>query len=309
MGRLRWAAFIAMAGLVLGGCGGSGQPAPNATPVPQSMFPSNVTAGSENFTLSVTGTGFVSSAKGVTFGYWNGAPRSSTFNATTNQLAVQILASDVAAAGVGSLTLVNPPPGGGPSQNALSFTIVAQQPGGRVIASFSPASVNAGDKAFTLTVNGNNFSVNDVVTWNGSVRATTFASASQVSAQITANDVATSGTASIAVNSPGLLIASPSINFPIAGANNTSPSASSLSPSSASAGGGDFEILVKGSGFVASSVVEWDNAPLATSFLSASQLVAVVPAADIAAKGTAQVDVTSPAPGGGTSKSVTFTVN
>lgn len=307
----RCAALAFLAGLlVVAGCGGgSSLTTSNATPVPQSAIPSNITAGSDGFTVFLTGTGFVSSSQGVTFAYWNGAPRSTTFNETTNQLAVQILASDVVAAGVGDITLVNPPPGGGPSQNGLDFTIVAAQPGGRTISSFSPTSANAGDKAFTLTVNGNNFAVNDVITWNGSVRPTTFMSSTQVSAQIMETDVAVSGSASVAVNAPGLLIASPSVNFPIAGANNPSPSISSLSPSSTSAGGEDLQILVKGSGFAASSVVELDNTPLATSYLSASQLVAVIPAADIAAKGTSQVAVTTPAPGGGLSKTLTFTVN
>ena len=311
MNGLRWAAFVSLAGLlVLVGCGGgSSLTATNATPVPQSIIPSNITAGSDTFTIFITGSGFVSSSKGVTFAYWNGAPRSTTFNLSTNQLAVQILASDVAATGIGSITLVNPPPGGGPSQNGLDFTIVAAQAGGRTISSFSPASANAGDKSFTLTVNGDNFTVNDVVTWNGSVRATTFMSPTQVSAQINATDVAASGSASIAVNAPGLLIASPSVNFPIAGANNETPSIASLSPSSTSAGGGDLQILVKGSGFATSSVVELDNTPLATSYLSASQLIAVIPAADTAAKGASQVAVTTPAPGGGLSKTLTFTVN
>ncbi|HEY6443401.1 MAG TPA: IPT/TIG domain-containing protein [Candidatus Acidoferrales bacterium] len=307
----RWAALASLAGLLMfGGCGGgSSLTTTNATPVPQSAIPSNITAGSDSFTVFLTGTGFVSSSEGVTFAYWNGAPRSTTFNLTTNQLAVQIPASDVVAAGVGNLTLVNPPPGGGPSQTGLDFTIVAAQPGGRTINSFSPTSANAGDKAFTLTVNGDNFTVNDVVTWNGSVRPTTFMSSAQVSAQIMETDVAVSGSASVAVNAPGLLIASPSVNFPIAGANNASPSISSLSPSSTSAGGEDLQILVKGSGFATSSVVELDNTPLATSYLSGSQLVAVIPAADTAAKGTSQVAVTTPAPGGGLSKTLMFTVN
>ncbi len=307
----RCAAFTYLAGLLmLGGCGGgSGLTATNATPVPQSVIPSNITAGSDTFTVFITGSGFVSGSKGVTFAYWNGSPRSTTFNLTTNQLAVQILASDVASTGIGNITLVNPPPGGGPSQNGLDFTIVAQQPNSRVITSFSPASATAGDKAFTLTVNGNNFTVNDAVTWNGSVRPTTFMSSTQVSAQINASDVATSGSASIAVNAPGLLIASPSVNFPIGGPSSGAPDVSSVTPSSISAGGDDLQILVKGSGFVSSSVVELDNTPLATSYLSASQLIAVIPAADIAAKGTSQVAVTTPAPGGGLSKTLTFTVN
>ena len=138
----------------------------------------------------------------------------------------------------------------------------------------------------------------------------TFLTASYAgAAQINATDVADSGLASVAVNAPGLLIASPAVNFPIGGPDNASPSISSLSPSSTSAGEEDLQIFVKGSGFATSSVVELDNVPLATSFLSASQLIAVIPAADLAAKGMLQVAVTTPAPGGGLSKTLTFTVN
>lgn len=69
-----------------------------------------------------------------------------------------------------------------------------------VLASISPASRIAGTGAFTLTVNGANF-VNgtSVVRWNGSNRTTTFVSSTQLTAAITAADIASSGTANITV--------------------------------------------------------------------------------------------------------------
>jgi len=42
--------------------------------------------------------------------------------------------------------------------------------------------------------------------------------------------------------------------------------------------------------------------------LSGSQLVILIPAADTASSGSAQITVTNPAPGGGTSSQVSFTV-
>jgi len=52
----------------------------------------------------------------------------------------------------------------------------------------------------------------------------------------------------------------------------------------------------------------WNGVPRSTTFSSASQLRAVIDAADIASIGQATVTVSSPAPGGGTSNPVTFAI-
>jgi hypothetical protein len=298
--------------LLAGGCGGSGTGSNfNPTPVPQTLFPSNVTAGSDSFTMFVAGTGFLSGSKGVTFAYWNGTPLSSVFNNTTNQLAVQVPASFVATPNTANVTLFNPPPGGGRSSNGVDFTIIQPQPGWPAIASFSPTSAASRGAAFTLTVNGSNFTTNDVVTWNGSFRTTTFVNTNQVTAAITANDIATSGTGSVSVvDSIDPTTASLTLSYAITGGNNPMPVADSISPASTSKGGSDFELTINGSGFVSNSVAEWGGMPLATSFLSGSRLIALVPAGDITSSGSVQITVTTPAPGGGTSTgNVSFTIN
>ena len=309
----RWAALMSVGGIfLLGSCGGSSAPPFNATPAISNLFPSNITAGSQDFTLFVVGTGFISSSKGVSFVYWNGFPRSTTLNQTTGQLEVQIFASDVATANTVNVMVENPAPGGGMSGTA-SFTIEPVQAGAptlSMMSPFSPPSAKAGGTDFTLTINGNNFAANDAVTWNGSVRTTTFANSGQVTAAITANDIANPGSGSVAVYTPGFVVGSASMNFPITGSNNPAPSLSSLSPSSASAGSSDLEVLLSGGGFAQSSFAEWDGTPLATSFLSSGQLVILIPAADLTTSGTsATIDVSTPAPGGGTSKPLTFKVN
>jgi hypothetical protein len=86
------------------------------------------------------------------------------------------------------------------------------------------------------------------------------------------------------------------------------PVASSLSPSSANAGAPNFTLTVNGSGFVSSSMVRWNGADRATTFVSASQLRAAIAASDIAAAGSVPVGVFTAAPGGGTSATQTFTV-
>jgi Abnormal spindle-like microcephaly-assoc'd, ASPM-SPD-2-Hydin/Beta-propeller repeat len=90
--------------------------------------------------------------------------------------------------------------------------------------------------------------------------------------------------------------------------NNPLPTVSAISPTSAVSGAAAFPLTVNGSGFIASSVVEWNGAPLTTNYVSGTQLTAAVTAADVAAAGGALVTVQTPAPGGGTSVDVGFTI-
>ncbi|HEX8815420.1 MAG TPA: choice-of-anchor D domain-containing protein [Terriglobales bacterium] len=56
-----------------------------------------------------------------------------------------------------------------------------------------PGVVQPGSAAFTLTINGAGFTSGSEVFWNGSIRTTTYVSATQVQAQINAADVAARG--------------------------------------------------------------------------------------------------------------------
>jgi len=175
-----------------------------------------------------------------------------------------------------------------------------------VVSSLSPDSVVAGDSAFTLIVHGSQFVPWSVVRWNGANRITTFVSSTELQAAFNAPDIATGGTAQVSVLTPapgggtsGNLV------FTIA---NPAPVALSLSPSSAKAGGPAFTLKVNGSGFVSASAVRWNGSARTTTFIDATALIATIPATDIAAAGTAQITVESPAPGGGASAAVAFPI-
>ncbi len=178
-----------------------------------------------------------------------------------------------------------------------------------VVTSVSPASVAAGGSAFTLTVNGSNFVSGSVVSWNGNSRVTTYVSATQLTAVILASDIASIGSFPVTVLNPAAL-AGPSnaVNVTVTTTSNPAPTLTSISPTSASAGGGAFTLTANGSNFLANSVVNWNGTALVTTFLSATQLQAQVPAADIATAASPLVTVFNPAPGGGTSGAQTFTV-
>ena len=82
-----------------------------------------------------------------------------------------------------------------------------------------------------------------------------------------------------------------------------------ISPATARKGDAPFTLTVNGAGFIANSTVLWGGSPLVTQYVSATQLTAQVPAANIAAAGTATITVQTPAPGGGTSNSLQFEVD
>ncbi len=90
--------------------------------------------------------------------------------------------------------------------------------------------------------------------------------------------------------------------------NAPAPALTSLSPSNVANGSGAFSLLVNGSSFASSSTVLWNGSSRTTTFVSSTQLQAAITAADVAMPGTATVTVTTPAPGGGVSSGLTFTV-
>jgi hypothetical protein len=74
-----------------------------------------------------------------------------------------------------------------------------------------------------------------------------------------------------------------------------------LSPSSASAGGAQFTLTVTGKQFLSGAVVQWNGANLATTYVNASTLTAVVPANKFVNAGVTAVRVVNPAPQAATS--------
>lgn len=64
------------------------------------------------------------------------------------------------------------------------------------------------------------------------------------------------------------------------------PSITSLNPDHMSAGSFGFTLTVNGKGFVRNSVVRWNGADRATTYVSGTKLKAFIPSDDIASAGT-----------------------
>jgi hypothetical protein len=87
---------------------------------------------------------------------------------------------------------------------------------------------------------------------------------------------------------------------------NPQPQIHALSPSSAEVGEAELMLTVQGTGFVAQSSVRWNGAPRPTTFLSSTEVTALLSASDLGSAGQAEMTVLNPAPGGGTSNAATF---
>ncbi|MGC1675335.1 MAG: IPT/TIG domain-containing protein, partial [Candidatus Acidiferrales bacterium] len=235
---LRWTALgmLVVMAVVASSCSSSSSVQPNPTPIISALFPASITAGSQSFTLFIQGTGFIAGSSGTSTAYWNGSPRASTVNLNTNEISITVLASDVASPGSAAVTVSNPIPGGGVSQNAATFQVFPVQPNAPQISSISPMSATPKGAAFTITVNGTNFVAGSadslcnamppsppysgsVVSWNGSPRCTTFVSSTQLTAQITNTDIQTAGCDNISVftyGGGGNVVYSPAVSFVVA---------------------------------------------------------------------------------------------
>jgi hypothetical protein len=171
----------------------------------------------------------------------------------------------------------------------------------------SPSTKNAGDAAFTLTVNGTNFVPSSVVNFNGNSRTTTFVNSTQLTASIATTDVATGGTFNITVTNP--TPGGGTSNSQPLTVNNLVPTTTSIAPASKNVGDAGFTLTVNGTNFVSTSVVNFNGSARTTTFGSATQLTATIPATDLTTGGTFNITVTNPAPGGGTSNAQTLTAN
>ena len=86
------------------------------------------------------------------------------------------------------------------------------------------------------------------------------------------------------------------------------PTLSSIVPSSVVAGASGLLVQANGTDFATSSTVQWNGSSLQTTFVSSTQLTALIPASDLASVGTAQVSISDHIAGVGNSGNLPFTI-
>ena len=270
----------------------------NLVPTITTLSPSSATAGASAQTLTINGTNFVA----TTTATYNGVGHTVTF-VNSSQVTIPLTAPDQATAGNFPVVVTNPAPGGGAS-NAVNFTITNGAP---TITTLAPSSVTAGASAQTLTINGTNFVATSTATYNGVAHTVTFVNSGQVTIPLTAPDQATAGTFPVIVTNPapggGT---SNTVNFTV---NNSVPTITTISPTSATAGAAAQTLTINGTNFLTTSTATYGGLAHAVTFVTSIKVTILLTTGDQATAGTFPVVVTNPAPGGGASNSVNFTVN
>ncbi len=267
-------------------------------PTITALSPSAIGAGSADFPLTITGSNFVTGSPGATVQF--GTTNLTVTSLTSTQIVATVMASLVTSPGTVNVTVTDPAPSGGTAAVSAPFTFTINSDPS--ISSLSPANISAGSGDFTLTVNGSNFVSGATVQWNGNNRATTFVNSSQLTAAISASDVASAGTITVKVVNPDKG-ASATTNFVV----NVAPTITSLSPNNVNAGSADFPLTVNGSNFASGATVQWNGNSRTTTYVTSSKVTAAILASDVASPGTAAVTVLNL--DGGISPPATFTIN
>ena len=89
---------------------------------------------------------------------------------------------------------------------------------------------------------------------------------------------------------------------------NPSPTLTNITPTSATEGDPDLTLTAVGTDFISTSTIDWNDVPLTTTYVSATELTATIAAASLTTAGTANVTVTNLSPGGGTTTPQVFTI-
>lgn len=90
---------------------------------------------------------------------------------------------------------------------------------------------------------------------------------------------------------------------------NPVPTITTISPGLKAINSAGFTLTVNGTNFIASSVVNFNGSPRATTYISSVQVTASILASDLVTPGSYPITVTNPTPGGGTSNAKSFVVN
>lgn len=265
----------------------------NLPPTISSITPNSVGNDAAGFKMVVNGANFVSGNLGTVV-KWNGTALTTTY-VSASQVTAAVPASLLTGYGTYNISVVTT----GGSSAGVTFTVNPPVP---VVTSISPNRITAGFGSFVLNIYGSKFPATATLNWGTTQIPAVALQSAIMQATIPASLVSSAGTVSLTLTTAGGTSAPVTLNI-----NPPAPTITSLSQTSIPAGSGQFILTINGTGFLNSSFVSLGAPRLVTTFVSTTQLTAVVPASLLACAGQAGVTVYTPG-GGGWSQAMYFTV-
>ena len=263
---------------------------PNPNPYINTISPSNVSLNQTGVLLQVNGGNYFPGS----VIYLGGSPVSTTY--VNSGLLTTVLPSFSNPVGL-NVQVFNP---NGVGSNIL-LLIVGRSNSGVTLTSVGPGPLAAGSPTLTITAGGSGFQNGAVVNFGGTNLVTTFVNSFTLTATLPASLITTAGTYWVGVTNPDGTFSN-LVPFLVV----NKAFIISITPTSISQGAPQFSLAVNGGAFVSGSTVRFNGTNLSTSFTSANQLTAIVPASLVTIPGTYNVTVVNP--DGSVSEPALFTV-
>jgi hypothetical protein len=201
----------------------------------------------------------------------------------------------------GSLPVYLRDPTNGQSATLYIPVSGSTQTGSITLTSISPTSITTPGTAFTLFINGANFTPSSLIHFNNNILSITYESSTQIYASIPGSYV-TSGSLPVYVSDP-VNGTSATTYLTVGGSGSTGTiTLSTISPTTATAGVG-FPLYLYGSNFTASTIVYFNSSALAATFINSTQLYLNIPGS-LVTSGTDPVYVSDPVYGTSTTQYV-----
>lgn len=250
-------------------------------PVITLLSPDRVTAGGNDFTLTIIGRNFDRNA----VVRLDGVNASTTTFVSSEQLTARVLKGQYATQKTIQVTVLNP---SAPASTAVPLTVISEkQP---ILDTIAPTSARAGSGSIQLVANGASFINGSVIRVDGVQQTTTFVSANRLTTTLTTAQLSAAKNLSITVFTPGADGGESQAKiFTVTAAD--APTITATNPTTITAGSTSRTFIVFGTGFADGDQILVNGVARTTIFNSSAQLVGTFETADLAVPATLQLQV------------------
>lgn len=166
----------------------------NPVPYVTGIWPASAPVNADSATIVLTGSSFMPTTRLV----WDQTSELKVTYVSANRISAVIPGAFLLSPASKTLTVINPPPGGGARVFAYDVTFPPA-----TVSSISPVMMPANGGYFTLHIHGRGFTSSSRVMWNGVPRAPMFpGTGTDIAIDVPSSDIASPGTIEIGVQNP-----------------------------------------------------------------------------------------------------------